>query len=63
MKDSKVIEALGGHQVVAAKLGLSKQQGVHFWRRGIPWKYRPIIKRLAKAKRIKLPANFLEERG
>ncbi len=62
MKDSQVIEALGGWQVVAKKLDISDQQAVHFWRRAIPYKYRPAIKRLAKAKRIKLPADFLETR-
>jgi len=60
MRDSKVIEALGGWQIVAQKLDISPQHAVHFWRRVIPWKYRPAIKRLAQAKRIKLPRDFLD---
>jgi len=60
MKDSQIIADLGGHRVIAKKLGITEQHALHFLRRAIPWRYRPAIKRLALAKRIKLPGDFLE---
>ncbi len=60
MNDSEVIKALGGYQAVAAALGISKENALHFERRAIPWKFRLKVKSLAQRKRVKLPPDFLE---
>lgn len=62
MNDGQIIRALGGYRVVADKLGITPENALHFERRKIPWKYRPAIKKLAQAKRVKLPADFLTQR-
>lgn len=64
MNDAQVIEALGGHAAVAEKLGVSRDTARHFAKRVIPWRYRDKIKKLARGKKIALPADFLEvQRG
>ncbi len=60
MKDPEVIRALGGHKAVAHAIGVSIENALHFMRRGIPYRHRTKIKALAKSKRLKLPADFLE---
>jgi hypothetical protein len=60
--DKEVIAALGVEILVKAGYSLF---AVKKWRssdRGIPWKERGKIAKLAASKRIKLPADFAEER-
>jgi hypothetical protein len=59
MTQSEIIDALGGTGAVADATGC-KQSAVSMWRHnGIPWKRRPTLARLAKEKRVALPADFL----
>lgn len=59
MTDAEVIIALGDTAILADALGI-KPQAVSNWKgRGIPWPTRPVIKDMARRKRIKLPADFL----
>ncbi len=60
MTDGDVIKALGGYKAVAALLGISDENALHFERRKIPWKYRPKLKAVAQRRKIKLPPDFLE---
>lgn len=58
--DRDVIIALGGPESLAAALGHS-EFAVEKWvqaDRGIPWKYRLQVAKLAASKRIKLPPAF-----
>jgi hypothetical protein len=55
-----LIEALGGATILAGKLGVARTTVVHWKRRGIPWRLRARVKRLAVARSIKVPARFLE---
>jgi hypothetical protein len=61
MNDGEVIKALGGYKIVAAQLGVSDENALHFERRAIPWKYRRAVKVLATRKKIKLPDDFLDK--
>ncbi len=55
-----VIDQLGGATKVAKALGM-KRNRVSNWRdRGIPWRYRVAVAKLAMTHGIKLPADFLE---
>ena len=58
MKD--LIKALGGVTAVAQALGVSVSRVSNWGLRGVPWRYRPAIADMAKAKRVKLPAEFLQ---
>ncbi len=60
MTDQEVVAALGGPPVIAPALSISLDAARKFSKRGIPWRYRPAVQKLAKAKRIKLPPDFLE---
>lgn len=61
---AEFIEALGGHTAVAE--ALTAQTGrefdpraVHKWKRnGVPYRWRPLVERLARAKRVPLPKGF-----
>lgn len=60
--DREVLDAIGDEALLAA--GCSEHQ-TKKWRnkrRGIPWKDRGKVAEIARAKRIKLPADFLTER-
>jgi hypothetical protein len=64
LTDAEVIAKLGGPALVAEKLEYT-EWAVKKWLqrdRGIPWKDRPKVAKLASAKRVKLPADFLQER-
>jgi hypothetical protein len=59
MTHSEIIDALGGPSAVGAAVK-SKPNSVSMWReRGIPWKRRLAVARLAKEKSVPLPADFL----
>ena len=61
MKDGDVIKALGGYRAVAPLIGVTAENALHMERRQIPWKYRNAIKAIARRKKVKLPADFLEK--
>lgn len=63
LSDREVLDKIGDDAL--ADLGFTEHQ-LKKWRqktRGIPWKDRAKIARVAAAKRIRLPANFAEERA
>ncbi len=60
MTDKQVVAALGGPPGIAPKLGISLDAARKFAKRGIPWKYRSAIRRLAQARKVKLPSDFLD---
>lgn len=61
LTDREVLEKIGDETLLASDV---KPHCVKAWKyRGIPWKERGKVARLASSKRIKLPANFLEERA
>ena len=64
MTDAELIASLGRRQI-AEMLGV-KPDAVRKWTdpsRGIPWKFRAALQRMAKNKGKRLPANFLESRA
>lgn len=63
LTDSAVIERLGGIAVVARALGKTDHAVKKWTQRGIPWKYRPQVKKLAAEQRKTVPANFIEVRA
>ncbi len=60
MTDEQVVTALGGPPGLAPILGVSLDAARKFAKRGIPWKYRAKIRRLAQSRKIKLPPDFLD---
>lgn len=59
MTDRDVIIALGDTAALAEALDASTTSISNWKGRGIPWQMRPLVKDLAKRKRVKLPADFL----
>lgn len=57
--DAEHIIALGDTSHVAEQIGVSPTAVSNWKRRGVPWRMRPLIKDLARRKRLKLPADFL----
>lgn len=62
MKDTEIIKALGGYEIIADALKLSKENAAHLEKRPTPWKHRAAIKSLARRKRISVPADYMEVR-
>lgn len=60
MTDKEVVAALGDAPEIAHALQISLDAARKFGKRGIPWKYRAGVLRMATAKKIKLPVDFLE---
>lgn len=59
-KHEKLIDELGGYQRIASELTL-KESRVRLWKlRGVAWKFRPTIARMAIERRVELPKDFLE---
>ena len=57
----QLIEKLGGNRVLAETLGVTPN-AVSNWRtRGIPWKVRPVIARMAAERGLALPEDFWGE--
>lgn len=59
MTDREVIIALGDTAALSESLGASATAISNWKGRGIPWPMRPLVKDLARRKRVKLPADFL----
>ena len=62
LTDSAVIAQLGGVPAVAAALGYTEHAVKKWAQRGIPWKDRQKVKRLATQQRKPVPSNFVDER-
>lgn len=62
MPNEPIIDRLGGYTEVAKALGLESKVVWNWQDRGIPWRYRPRVAKLADelGKSEVLPANFLE---
>lgn len=59
----QLIDDLGGNSALAKALGRSPNAISNWRKRGIPWKVRPLIARMAAEKAIALPADFWAERA
>jgi hypothetical protein len=60
LSDRDILEAIGDEALIAAAI---TPHCVKQWRyRGIPWRYRSTVAKLAAKKRVKLPPNFIEFR-
>lgn len=64
MTHAEIIEKLGDYTGIAVALGEPGKPlpigTTSVWKsRGVPWKYRPALARLAKSKGVLLPADFL----
>lgn len=59
MTHSELIVALGDTSSVADALGLKDTQVSNWKQRGVSWRYRHKLAKLAKRKRVELPADFL----
>lgn len=62
LSDREVLDKIGD-ETLSDALGLTEHQCKKWRQRGIPWKDRAKVARLASNKRIRLPANFVEERA
>lgn len=63
MTHAEIIVALGDTGAVAGALG-RKESAVSNWKeRGIPWKWKPAVARIAKERGVTLPADFLVPLG
>ncbi len=60
IKHAKLIDKLGGPAAVLKALGLKQsRQSVSNWRnRGVPWRYRVAVAKLAAEKNISVPRGF-----
>ena len=58
--DKEVISDLGFEALAA--LGYSEHKIKKWMQRGIPWRERAKVSAAAKARKVRLPANFLIER-
>jgi len=59
MTDEEVIVALGDVTRLAVSLDTTKSTVANWKERGIPWRFRPYVKEIARRRRIKLPSDFL----
>lgn len=57
----QLIDALGGNTALAKALNLTPNAVSNWRNRGIPWKLRPQIARMANEKAVPLPADFWGE--
>lgn len=62
MTDAQIINEIGLDTL--ARAVEMDPETVRKWRqRGIPWQHRPAVLDVAKAKRVKAPADFLRNRA
>lgn len=59
MTHSEIIDALGGTKALATSLDRDESTVSNWRERGIPWRLRPTIARLAKDKKVMLPPDFM----
>jgi hypothetical protein len=59
MTDADTIRQLGNTCALAADLGVSRSRVSNWKKRGIPWRERIKVARLAKERGLALPADFL----
>lgn len=59
--DKELVKALGVETLMDA-FEYSEHRVKKWMQRGIPWKDRNRVAKLASAKRVRLPAGFLQER-
>lgn len=65
MVHADFIEKLGGGTVIAEWLASEARatvdrEAVYKWsRNNVPWKWRPLLIKMAKEKRVKLPVDFM----
>jgi hypothetical protein len=57
----QLIDALGGNTALAKALNLTPNAVSNWRNRGIPWKLRPQIARMANEKAVPLPSDFWGE--
>lgn len=65
MTDEQIILALGDSAALAERIGnnLTSRAVCHWKSRGIPWKWRHEVRKVAIKAKIKLPENFLYEKA
>lgn len=57
----QLIDDLGGNVALSAALALTPNAVSNWRKRGIPWKVRPTIARMAAERGVPLPENFWGE--
>lgn len=64
MTDQQIIYSLGGNAALAIKIGegVSHHNIKHWGKRGIPWKWRSYVAKVAKKEGLKLPDDFLHHK-
>lgn len=62
MNDAETIVALGGVTKLAVALDKPPSTIANWKERGIPWRMRPVIKEMARRKRVTLRSTFLTDR-
>lgn len=60
LSDRDVLEAIGDAALLAADI--TPHQAKQWKYRGVPWRYRSKVAKLAASKRIKVPPHFIELR-
>lgn len=59
MTDSQIINLLGGATRLAPSFDCTVSAVQNWKARGIPWRFRVKVAKLAKQQRVSLPADFL----
>lgn len=57
----QLIDDLGGNTALAKELGLTPHAISNWRKRGIPWRMRPALARMADAQGLPLPSDFWDE--
>lgn len=57
---SDLIDALGGPTKLATELGLKQPRVANWKARGVPWRWRQRLARMAEQRGVDVPAGFLE---
>jgi hypothetical protein len=57
---NKLIDDLGGPTAVSKLIDLQAHQCVAFRRRGVPWRYRAYLEKIAAARGIYVDPDFLD---
>jgi hypothetical protein len=62
MEHAKFIDSLGGSNAVAAALRLSQNTVGNWKKRGVPWRYRPTLERMAERQGVAVPPDFIADK-